>query len=365
MSVEGQTTGATGDTAQEVGAATGTVVAPDAGPTTAGRARGGFRRQGFVLEFLERFGLVLLLIGEIAFFSIWHKTGEFFFTWDNFRVIAANQSVLSIAALASILPLIGGSFDLSIGAIALLADIATGAVTAHHGWPLGVAIVIAVAFGAAIGLANGIVVARAGVNALITTLGTFYVIIGVILWYTGGNAIVTGVSPDLTGINVNRWLGVPQIAVFMIIAAVVIWYLLAHTPWGRYLHAVGSNPIAARLVGINIERVVVISFILSGTFAAIAGVLMLAHSGSAFPNVNNASGLLLPALASAFLGATTIRPGRFNVVGTLVGVFFIAVAVQGLTLAGVTDWVQYVLYGATLVAAVALSAIIGRRRGRV
>jgi ribose transport system permease protein len=81
--------------------------------------------------------------------------------------------------------------------------------------------------------------------------------------------------------------------------------------------------------------------------------------------VNNASGLLLPALASAFLGATTIRPGKFNVLGTLIGVFFIAVADQGLTYAGVLDWVHFVLYGATLVVAVALSAFIGRRRGRV
>jgi ribose/xylose/arabinose/galactoside ABC-type transport system permease subunit len=114
-------------------------------------------------------------------------------------------------------------------------------------------------------------------------------------------------------INVQRWLGVPQIAVFMIIAAVLIWYLLAHTPWGRYLHAVGSNPVAARLVGVSVDRVVVMSF---------------------------------------------------NVLGTLAGVFFIAVAVQGLTLAGVSDWVQYVLYGATLVAAVAVSSVIGRQRGR-
>jgi ribose transport system permease protein len=108
----------------------------------------------------------------------------------------------------------------------------------------------------------------------------------------------------------------------------------------------------------------VTSFVVSGTFAAVAGVLELANTGNAFPDVNNASGLLLPALASAFLGATTIRPGRFNVLGTLVGVFFIAVAVQGLTLAGVSDWVQYVLSGATLVVAVAVSSIIRRQRGR-
>ncbi len=347
------------------GRAPGTTAAPESRPPAPGKDSPGRGRQKPVLEFFERFGLVFLLIGEIVFFSLFAKTGKIFFTWDNFQTIAANQSVLSIAALASILPLIGGSFDLSVGAVALLADIVCAAATSRHHAPLAAAILLAIAFGAVVGLANGVVVAKAGVNALITTLGTFYVIIGVLIWYTNGNAIVTGIPNALTDINVQHWLGVPRIAVFMIIAAVVIWYLLAHTPWGRYLHAVGSNPVAARLVGVSVDRVVVISFVLSGTFAAVAGVLELAHSGSAFPNVNNASGLLLPALASAFLGATTIRPGRFNVLGTLVGVFFIAVAVQGLTLAGVSDWVQYVLYGATLVVAVAVSSVIGRQRGRV
>jgi len=326
------------------------------------RRQAGEHSASRALGVTERFGLVFLLVAEIVLFSVLPKTSSTFLTVQNFRTVAANQSVLSIAALASILPLTGGNFDLSVGAVALLSDIACAAATANFHAPLAAAIVVAIAIGAAIGLMNGVIVAKAGVIALITTLGTFYVIIGVLLWYTGGNAIVTGIPTALTNVNVQLWLGVPEIAVFMIISALVVWYLLAHTPWGRYLHAVGSNPVAARLVGIAIDRVVILSFVASGTFAAIAGVLELANSGSAFPNVNNASGLLLPALASAFLGATTIRPGRFNVLGTLVGVFFIAVAVQGLTLAGVADWVQYVLYGATLVAAVAISSIIRRQR---
>lgn len=350
-----------GDALAEVAAGT---AAPQAATAAAGASAVTGKRLGMAADLLERYGLVLLLVAEIVFFSLFSKTRPFFFTLENFRTIAENQSVLSVAALASIVPLIAGSFDLSVGAVALLADIACAAATANFHAPLAVAIVIAVAFGAVIGLANGITVAKAGVNALITTLGTFYVIIGVLNWYTGGNAIVTGIPVSLTNINVLRWLGLPRIVVFMIIAAVVIWYLLAHTPWGRYLHAVGSNPGAARLVGVGVDRVVVTSFVVSGTFAAVAGVLELANTGNAFPDVNNASGLLLPALASAFLGATTIRPGRFNVLGTLVGVFFIAVAVQGLTLAGVSDWVQYVLSGATLVAAVAISSIIRRQRGR-
>lgn len=319
---------------------------------------------GRVADLLERYGLVVLLAAEIVFFAVWGKTSHSFFTLLDFRTIAENYAALAIVALATIVPLIGGGFDLSVGAVALLGTIACAAATSHFRAPLGVAVLVAVVLGTAVGLVNGTVVAKLGVTALITTLGTFYVIFGIVYSYTGGNSIVTGIPTSLTSINVKTWLGVPRITVFMVIAALVVWYLLTQTPWGRHLHAVGSNPAAARLVGVRVDRVVLTSFMVSGAFAAVAGVLQLANTGNASPDINNAFGLVLPALASAFLGATTIQPGRFNVPGTLVGVFLIAVANQGLTLAGFTEWVQYVLFGAALVVAVATSSIVRRQRGR-
>jgi ribose transport system permease protein len=328
-------------------------------PQTAKPERGSER----LLEIVERFGLVFLLVAVVLFFSFYGPTGDTYATWVNFRTIVGNESALAILALASILPLIGGSFDLSVASIMLLADIATASATSHHGAPIGIAALIAIALGAAIGLVNGLVVAKAGVNALIATLGTATVITGVVQWYTGGLSIVTGIPDSLTRLVTTQWLGLPRIALFTIGAAVLIWYALAHTPYGRYLQSVGSNRVAARLVGIDVDRVVVISFVLSGSFAAVAGVLQLAHDGSANPQIG--MNFLLPALAAAFLGATTIRPGRFNVLGTLVAVFFIAAAVQGLNYAGVQSWIQNVVNGTALVLAVALTALIGRRRARV
>ncbi len=318
---------------------------------------------GMLLEIAERFGLVFLLVAVVLFFSFYGPTGEAYGTWVNFRTILGNEAALSVLALASILPLIGGSFDLSVASIMLLADIATASATSHHGAPIGVAAAMAIALGAAIGLVNGLVVAKAGVNALIATLGTATVITGIVQWYTGGLSIVTGIPDSLMRLVTTQWLGLPRIALFTIGAAVLIWYLLAHTPYGRYLQAVGSNRAAGRLVGIDVDRVVVLSFVLSGTFAAVAGVLQLAHDGSANPQIG--MNFLLPALAAAFLGATTIRPGRFNVLGTLVAVFFIAAAVQGLNYAGVQSWVQNVVNGTALVLAVGLTAVIGRRRAHV
>jgi ribose transport system permease protein len=360
MSAEGPAT--TGNPAQEIEPGA-TAAAGTTDVAKAADAAGG--RPGLALDIVERFGLVFLLVAEIVFFSVWSKTGAAFRSADNLRIVVADQSVVAVAALASIMPLIGGSFDLSVGSVALLADIGCAAAMAHHGAPLGVAILVALAIAAAIGLANGVVIAKVGVNSLIVTLGTFYAIIGVMIWYTNGYSITTGISQNLTNLNSQRWLGVPKITIVMIIAAAVVWYLLAHTPWGRYLQSVGSNPVAARLVGINLDRVVIVSFVLSGLFAGIAGVLLLAQSANASPNVQSASGLLFPVLVGAFLGATTIRPGRFNVIGTIVALFFIAFAVNGLTLAGVANWIQYVVNGVGLVVAVALTAVIGRRRGRV
>jgi ribose transport system permease protein len=317
-----------------------------------------------ILRFVERFGLLLLLVGVIVFFSAWSKTGLYFHTRTNFRNIVSNESVIAVVALATIVPLIGGNFDLSVGATAVLADIVAGAAMSHHHASIAFAIVLALAFGATIGLVNGLIVAKAGVNALIATLGSATVIQGLVQWYTNGLPIATGIPSSLTNVVTHRWLGVPRIAVFMIVAAVFTWYVLNQTPYGRYLQSIGSNRVAARLVGIRVDPTIVLSFVLAGILAAVAGVLQLAENGTAVPQ-NGLAIYLLPALAAAFLGATTIRPGRFNVLGTLVAIFFIACTVQGLNYAGVTSWVQDVFNGTALVLAVALTALLGRRSGRI
>jgi ribose transport system permease protein len=138
------------------------------------------------------------------------------------------------------------------------------------------------------------------------------------------------------------------------------WYVLAQTPYGRCLYAIGSNPRAARLVGIPVRRYVLLAFAAAGALAGLAGVLQTARTGGA--TADPGTSLLFPALAAAFLGATAIRPGQFNVVGTVIGVLFVAVSVSGLTLAGASDWVNPVFNGAALLVAVVLSSLLGRQR---
>ncbi|MGZ4706320.1 MAG: ABC transporter permease, partial [Acidimicrobiales bacterium] len=146
--------------------------------------------------------------------------------------------------------------------------------------------------------------------------------------------------------------------------AIVLYYVLEHTPFGRYLQSVGSNREAARLVGLPVERLVLLSFVCSGALAGVAGVLLASHNGSASPQLGTVV-TTLGALAAAYLGATSIKPGRFNVLGTLIAVFFLAFTVTGLSLAGVANWINDVFNGAALFVAVLISTIIGRKRAGV
>jgi ribose transport system permease protein len=136
--------------------------------------------------------------------------------------------------------------------------------------------------------------------------------------------------------------------------------LLEHTPYGRALHAIGSNRNAARLVGIRVERTITSAFALTGAFAGVAGILLLAQSGSGNPTIGPT--FTLEALAAAFLGAVSFHVGRLNVPGTLVAIFFLQVNLTGLTYAGVQNWINQVFTGLTLILAVALAAVLSKER---
>jgi ribose transport system permease protein len=283
-----------------------------------------------------------------------------FATALNFRNIASNQSVLAIISLAAIIPLIAGQFDLSIGSLLSLSSIATATALSRFSAPLWVAVLVGVGVGAAVGLFNGVLIAKLGVNALITTLGVATVLTGIISWYTDGLSIMSGIPETLTRLGSGAFLGLPRHLFFLGAVALFTWYLLEHTPFGRNLHAVGSNPQAARLVGLNVDRIIILSFVAAGALIGLAGVVEVARQGGANPQIGTY--FLMPALSASFLGATAIHPGRFNVPGTLLSVFFLATSVSGLSLSGVDNWVESIFNGCALAIAVTISTVIGRRR---
>lgn len=313
------------------------------------------------VRWLERYSLLVLLVLTVAFFGfIWSQTASTFMQLANFQNIVRSQTVLAVLALGVIVPLVCGQFDLSVGNVAGMASVFTAAAYARWHVPLPAGVGIGVALGTLAGVVNGTVVTRLGVSSFIATLGSAAVVTGIVNWYTQGLSIIQGIPPRLTEFGGGNWFGIPSPFYVVVLAALLVYYLLEHTPYGRNLHAVGSNVESARLVGLPIPRIVFLSFVVSGAAAGLGGVLLVADSGAGNPSVGSV--FTLTALTAAFLGATSVRPGRFNVVGTLLAIFFLATAITGLTFAGVQDYINDLFTGVALVVAVGISVLLGRRR---
>ncbi len=316
------------------------------------------RRQPFNY-YLEAYAFVGLLLALAIFFSVFPETSDTFPGSANIQTLISSNSVLAVIALAALVPLVCYEFDLSVGAIAGISSIYV-ADALSHGTSIPVAIVIGIGIGASVGLVNALLVTRARVNAVITTLGMSIVLAGAINMKTSGSAITGNIPAALTDFGTGTTFGIPRPAFVLALVAVLVYYLLTHTPYGRYLYAFGSNRGAAKLVGIRTNLLLGSTFLISGSLAGAAGVLQVARAGSADPRIGDS--FTLPALAAAFLSAAAIKPGRYNVAGTLVAVFFLAVLNSGLNLAGAPEYVNLYLNGAALIVGVALAVRLGRRR---
>lgn len=308
---------------------------------------------------LERYALVLLAVGVFAFFALNPETPQFD-SGANLKNIVASQSVLGILAIATLIPLVAAHIDLSVAPAAGLTSLICAGMMATSGATLPIAVLVALAVGLAIGVTNGVLVTRVGINSIVATLGTSSIIAALVIWYSDGVAIVSGISPTLTDVGVGDWLGLPKPFWFLAAVALAAYYVLDHTPVGRYLYSAGSNARAAGLVGIRVPRLGFASFVASGGLAAVAGVLLVAVQGGGNPQVG--VNYTLPALAAVFLGATTIRPGQYNVPGAMVAILLLAFSVNGLTLLGAEPWVSDMFTGVALLAGVAISVHSGRRR---
>ena len=321
--------------------------------------KGSTRRRIRWVEVAERFGLPFLLLVMIFVFSI--QLPDTFATVANWRAIAVAVSVLAVAAMALMLPLVTGRFDISVGANIGITSIVVAAAMSTYDLPLIGAIALALLVGLAIGVVNGLLVAFLGVNSIIATLGVSIILSGVVQAYTEGVPISSGLSPTLTGLSADVVFSVPVLFIIMLLIGYATSVLLNHTTFGRHMTATGANEEAARLNGMRTRRILLGSFAVAGLLAGIAGVLQVAAQGNGNPQVGSIS-FIVPPLAAVFLGATTLRPGVYNVGGTILGLIFIAVAVSGLAIHGAQPWVTDVFNGVAVVVAVTLSALFRRQR---
>lgn len=305
------------------------------------------------------YGLVILMFGLIVLFSV--LLPNTFPTLLNFRVIVSDKAIIAILSLAAMIPMVAGRIDLTVGYGIVLWHILAISLQTSYGFPWPVAVLTVVALGALTGVLNGFLVEIAKIDAFIATLGTGTVLYALALWHTGGKQVV-GVVPDgFYALNGTFIFGLPITGFYVLVLAVSMWIILEYTPIGRYLYAIGANPKAAALNGIPTRKFVVGAFIASGTLTAITGVLLASklRIGQASVGLE----FLLPALVGAFLGSTTIKPGRVNVWGTIVGVVILAVGISGIQQFGGSFWVEPMFNGLTLLIAIGIAGYAQRKKG--
>jgi ribose transport system permease protein len=283
---------------------------------------------------------------------------DLFPTARNAEAVLSDQAVPGMLALAVLLPLSAGEFDLSVGAVLGFVSVFMAWVTSD-GMAFELALPLGLAIGAGVGAINAFLVVKVRVSAFIATLGVATVLGGGNLLLTDGAVLFEGIEGDLLSFSRTEVLGLPLIVFYFFIGAVGLWYLLEHTPYGRYLTATGLGRGAARLAGVRTDRYMVSAFVLAGVIAAFAGIMQTGRVASAPPTIGPE--FLLPAYAAAFLGAATIKRGRFNVWGTVTGVFVLAVGVSGLGLLGAPFWVSPVFNGLALLAAVSFAVVVSSR----
>jgi ribose transport system permease protein len=329
------------------------------GPSAAGD---GPRYWRSVLHLVERFGLLGVTGIMFAFFALNGDSGAIFLSSENLSNILGDQAIVGLVALSMLVPLVAGYFNLSAAANAGVVNVAVAAVMSKYGWPPVAAIALGLAVGGLLGFLSGFLVAALELNAFIVSFGMYVLVAGVAQWYTKGNTITENIPSSVGDWGSADWLGLPRPCWLLIAVALAIWFVISQTPFGRHLETIGSNESAAKLVGIRTRRTVWMALAVSGLLDGIAGCLLTSRQGGADASVGPS--YLFPALAALFLGATTIRPGKYNVWGTVIGVYFVAIAVSGLILMGVDASIQQVFNGAALVAAVALSTFSARGRAK-
>ncbi len=291
--------------------------------------------------------LVVLAVG----FALWIP--DTWLVWNTHRFYLNNEAIRAIVAIGLIVPLSAGVFDLSIGGVISASAVTTAWAIEIQGWPWPAAALLGLVLGVMVGLVNGWLVVKIKIDSFIATLGMSSVLAAYSVWLAKGQSILTA-NESFKGLTGVALYGFKWTFVYLVALGLVVWYALEHTAVGRYLFATGGGREAARLAGVQVDRYVVGSLMVSATVAALGGILFASN----FSSVQGSVGppYLLPAFAAAFFGSTQFKD-RFNVAGTLMAVFVLAAGVKGFQLAGwgKEGWLDDLFFGLALIAAVGFS----------
>ncbi|RME70689.1 MAG: ABC transporter permease [Chloroflexi bacterium] len=307
-----------------------------------------FRETGIIM-------FIILLVIAVSLRS------PYFLTLENFRDILMNISILAIVALAQTMVIITRGIDLSVGSmIGLVAMMVAFVIKAHPGTSPIIAVLLGMALGSVLGSFNGVIITAGRVPPIIATLGTLSVYRGMVFLYSEGTWInAFEMSPSFKSLAKGTPLGLPNLVIFALVVGVIVYYFLNYTRPGRDIYAVGSNPEAAQVAGIRVQRIIFMVYVISGLLCGLAGVLWASRFEAA--QTNTALGFELQTVAASVVGGVNIFGGSGTVTGVLLGAFLLGIINNALTLIRISPFWQLAAQGALILLAVIVDSAILRR----
>ena len=324
-------------------------------------------------DFAIRYGFIILLVGLIVFFTL---ATDGFGSPQAAVFIFQSVAITGVLALGVTATLVVGGFDLSIGSVATTAMMAAAYAMVVLEQNALVAVVICLAIGVVVGLINGFLIVYMRVPDLLATLGMMFLLVGLQRIPTEGRSIATGMTmPDgstADGTFSAAFLAlgrhrfdffiphlIPVSVVVLLVLAVLIWFFLEYTRFGRMMYAVGSNPKAAELAGAPVKAYKVWAYVISGVFASIGGILLAARLGRG--DIASGNNLLLDSVAAALIGFAVLGAAKPNAFGTAIGALFVGVLLQGLTMMNAPYYTQDFVKGVVLVVALIFTFALSNR----
>ena len=320
------------------------------------------RKAGFDLPaWLARYGTLASLAALLIVFSL--ARSDVFPTVDNLLNIMNQVSILGTMAFGLTVCLVMGLFDLSISAMATLGGYVATFLLVQYPDTISVplAVLISLAVAGAIGVFNGLIVSYLGISAFIATLATGSIITGAMLGISNSKTIITGIPDEFLVIGQGSVFGVSNPILIMLAIGVILWLLLEHTQLGRHLYAIGGSMEASRLSGIAVKRYAPIALAICAGCAGLGGLIAASVLGAGRPQ-GVGDTYLLNAFAAVVIGASSLRPGKFHIIGTFIGVMLIGVINNGLSVMGVPTYWQYIVQGVLLIIALFSAGLLTMRR---
>lgn len=302
----------------------------------------------------------LTLIALIAaIIIVMSNANPYFLSFSNFRAVAVGMAPTAIIVIGMAILLASGGFDLSVGSVMALSSTVV-AMLLLTGMPISAAVAVGLALGGVVGVVNGVLVTGLGINPLIATLGTMSIARGIALVLTEGFS-VSSLPASFAWIGKADIGGLPVIVLFTIVLVILFDLAVRHTRFFRQVYFIGANEKAAMLSGIHVTRVRIILYAMTGILAALAGVLLASRLMSGTPTAGN--GIELQVLAAAVIGGASLRGGEGSILGAFLGVVFVALINNTMTMLAVSIYWQMIVIGGVLVTAVALDMLIRSKRG--